>query len=208
MPTPSEILEGLATIAKNFGYIAILWHIIFAVVIVLLIAGWRPSRRFAATALPVSLLSVSIFAWIHNNFFNGIVFLLFAVLLAIIGLRLPKERVDSAPFWWIGIGILMVIFGWIYPHFLESGSWFKYLYAAPTGLIPCPTLSITIGFALLANGVSSRVWSLLLAVIGLFYGLFGAFRLDVHIDIGLFIGAVVLFILSFTLRPAVLSKQA
>lgn len=208
MPEPSEILEGLATIVKNFGYIAILWHIIFAVVIVLLIAGWRPSRRFAATALPVSLLSVSIFAWIHNNFFNGIVFLLFAALLAIIGLRLPKERVDSAPFWCVGIGILMVIFGWIYPHFLESGSWLKYLYAAPTGLIPCPTLSITIGFALLANGVSSRVWSLLLAVIGLFYGLFGAFRLDVHIDIGLFIGAAILFILSFTLKPAVLSKQA
>jgi hypothetical protein len=208
MPAPSEILEGLATISKNFGYIAILWHIIFAVGIVLLTAGWRPSRRFAATALAVPLLSVSIFAWIHNNFFNAIVFLLFAVLLAVIGLRLPNEKIQSAPFWCIGIGILMVIFGWIYPHFLQSGSWFKYLYAAPTGLIPCPTLSITIGFALLANGVSSRVWSLLLAVIGLFYGLFGAFRLDVHIDIGLFIGAVILFILSFTLKPAVLSKQA
>jgi hypothetical protein len=146
------------------------------------------------------LLSVSFFAWIHNNPFNGVVFLLSAIALALVGLRLPNEKVQSAPTCGLIFGILMVIFGWIYPHFLESGSWINYLYAAPTGLIPCPTLSITIGFALLANGISSRLWSILLAMIGLFYGVFGAFRLGVHIDIGLFLGALILFILAFTFK--------
>jgi hypothetical protein len=102
----------------------------------------------------------------------------------------------------------MISFGWVYPHFLESGNWFNYLYAAPTGLIPCPTLSITIGFALLANGLSSRVWSLFLAIIGLFYGLFGIFRLEVHLDVGLLVGALLLFILAFTFKPTLHPKQA
>lgn len=208
MPTPSEILEGLATITKNFKIIAILWHTVYAAVIAAIISGWRPSRRFAATVFSVPLLSVSIFAWIHNNPFNGIVFLLFAMLLAFVGLRLPKEKVQRGPTWGLIIGYLMVIFGWVYPHFLESGNWIDYLYAAPTGLIPCPTLSITIGFALLANGVSSRSWTLFLAIIGIFYGIFGAFRLEVQIDIGLFVGALILFILAFTFKPPLQLKKA
>jgi len=208
MPTPNEILEGLATISNNFTFVSIIWHIIFAVAIAALITGWRPPRRLAAAALAVPLLSVSIFAWIHHNPFNGIVFLLFALLLIIVGLRLPNEKVRAAPAWGFVIGILLVIFGWVYPHFLESGSWFEYLYAAPTGLIPCPTLSISIGFALLANGMSSRAWSLLLAFVGLFYGLFGALRLEVRLDIGLFIGALTLLILAFTLKPDLPPRQA
>jgi hypothetical protein len=68
-------------------------------------------------------------------------------------------------------------------------------------LIPCPTLSIVIGFTLLANGMSSRYWSLSLAVLGLFYGLFGILRLQVQIDAGLLIGATTLTILAFSLKP-------
>jgi apolipoprotein N-acyltransferase len=200
MPTPSDIIEGLSAIVKNFKWIAIAWHILFAVVVVLFFTGWRPKRKFAAFALSVPLLSVSVLAWIKNNPFSGIVFLLFAVLLAVVGLRLPDEKVQRGVPWAFGIGILMIIFGWIYPHFLESGKWFEYLYAAPTGLIPCPTLSITIGFALLANGLSSRLWSFLLAFIGLFYGLFGVIRLGVHLDVGVLIGSLALVLLAFNLN--------
>jgi hypothetical protein len=203
MPSPSDILEGLAAIVRNFGFIAILWHIIFAAMIVLLIAGWRPSRKLAATALSIPLFSVAIFAWLHNNPFNGIVFLIFAVLLMIVGLRLPDTKIQKAPPWALVIGLFMIAFGWVYPHFLEFGRWYEYLYAAPMGLIPCPTLSITIGFALLAKGLSSRAWSILLAGIGLFYGLSGAFRLGVRIDVALFFGALTLFILAFTQKPDV-----
>jgi hypothetical protein len=92
----------------------------------------------------------------------------------------------------------MIVFGWIYPHFLEGGSWFRYLYAAPMGLIPCPTLSFTIGFAMIANGFSSRSWSLVLVVIGVFYGVFGAFRLGVSIDFVLLAGSLLLLIQALT----------
>ncbi len=207
MPPPSAIIEGLRALANNFEFIAILWHVVFVIIIVALIMGWRPSKKLAATALAVPLLSVSIFAWIQDNPFNGTVFLLFALLLVIIGLRLSIGKVQGAPTWAVIIGFLMVIFGWIYPHFLESGHWIEYLYAAPTGLIPCPTLSISIGFALLASGMSSRVWAVSLAVLGLFYGLFGAFRLGVLMDTGLIVGALAFLVLAFSMKPAHHSDQ-
>jgi hypothetical protein len=66
------------------------------------------------------------------------------------------------------------------------------LYASPVGLVPCPTLAVAIGFALVGNGLGSRVWSLTLAALGLFYGLFGVLRLTVLLDIGLVGGALAL----------------
>jgi hypothetical protein len=200
MPAPSVILEGLARITANFLILAVIWHIVFGLAITGLIAGWRPSRKLAAAILAVPLLSVSVLAWVYKNPFNGTVFLIFAILLALVGLFLPKEKVRGGPLWGQITGVLMIAFGWVYPHFLGSGAWWKYLYAAPTGLIPCPTLSMVIGFALLAGGFASRTWSRLLAVLGLFYGVFGAFRLGVRLDIVLFGGALLLLIQSFTIK--------
>lgn len=120
--------------------------------------------------------------------------------LAAAGSRRPAVRVERPPAWVSVIGILMVAFGWVYPHFLEGASWVSSLYRAPTGLIPCPTLSVAIGLALLANGFSSRAYSVGLGLLGIFYSLFGAFRLGVGIDIVLFIGAAALLAHSRTLQ--------
>ena len=52
----------------------------------------------------------------------------------------------------------------------------------PTGLVPCPTLSIVIGLALIVEGLDSRIWtSVLVGATGVFYGIFGAVRLGVTI---------------------------
>ncbi|MGZ5516025.1 MAG: hypothetical protein ACXWHD_12915 [Candidatus Aminicenantales bacterium] len=200
MPTPAQILEVLGRISNDQTKLAILWHALLAALIVALIAGWRPTKKAGATALAVPLLSVSVLAWFYGNPFNGTVFLLFAAGLAAVGMRLPAARVEKATAWAPVIGVLMVAFGWVYPHFFAGSSWLRYLYQAPTGLIPCPTLSAVIGLALLANGFSSRTWSLVLGVLGIFYSLFGAFRLGVKIDIVLLVGAVALLALARTLR--------
>ncbi len=77
-------------------------------------------------------------------------------------------------------------------HFLNTTSFLPYLYAAPVGLVPCPTLSITIGAALILGGLESRGWSLVLAGMGIFYAVFGALRLGVTIDFTLLVGALIL----------------
>ena len=192
MPSPSEILEGLTHIANNWIGIAVAWHIAIAGLLAALIVGWRPTQRLLRLLLALPLVSVSVFAWLTRNPFNGVLFALGTVALSAVGARLPAVPVQRASDPAVLIGLATVAFGWVYPHFLEGGSALRYLYAAPTGLIPCPTLSVVVGFALLAGGLGSRAWSLMLAAIGLFYGLFGTLRLGVYLDIGLIIGATAL----------------
>lgn len=199
MPTPAEILQTLSAVAREMTALAVGWHILVAFVAIRALSGWRPSKRFGASVLALPLLSVSVLAWLYGNPFNGVVFAGFAILLLAFGLRRPAGRIERPPVWAAAAGTLLVAFGWVYPHFLGAGSWTRYLYAAPAGLIPCPTLSFSIGLALLAKGFSSRGYSFSLGSLGLFYGLFGAFRLGVMIDLVLAAGASALLILSRTL---------
>jgi len=198
MPTPAEILKTLAAIADEQVVLAMIWHALIVVTIIGIVLGWRPTKKAGAAALAIPLLSVSILAWAYRNPFNGLVFSLFALAFVGIGLRRPSETVDPAPGWASVAGAVLIIFGWVYPHFLGAGSWIRYFYEAPVGLIPCPTLSVAIGFALPANGFSSRGYSVTMGILGLFYALFGAFRLGVRIDFVLGLGAVSLLILALT----------
>lgn len=200
MPNPADILAGLTTIAARGLPLAIVWHVLLAAAIIALLLGRRPGRRSGAVALSLPLLSVAVLAWLHGNPFNGIVFVVFAALLAALGLRLPKEPIDQPARWQAAAGALMIAFAWFYPHFVPGDSWLAYFYAPPLGLIPCPTLSMVVGFALSANGFSSRGWSRTLVVLGLFYGLFGAFRLGVGIDAILLAGVFALGVQSLGLK--------
>lgn len=195
MPEPNEILRSLSAISNSQRGLAIIWHVLLAGLVLALVFGWRPTKRLGAAALALPLLSVGVVAWLYENPFNGTVFVSAALALAVIGIRLPAVRAERPPVWASVIGVGMVAFGWVYPHFLEDASWTAYLYRAPTGLVPCPTLSLVVGFALLANGFSSRLWSIVLGILGAFYALFGALRLGVTIDFGLLIGAAVLLAL-------------
>ena len=153
--------------------------------------GWRPSRRLAGAGLVLPLLSVSVLAGISGNPFNGAVFGVAAALLLVLSFRLPGSVAFGAP-WLVALGALLFAFGWLYPHFLEPGSFLRYLYAAPTGLVPCPTLSAVIGLGLMLGGLGSHAWSLTLAVLGTLYGVIGTFRLLVAIDSVLLAGAIAL----------------
>lgn len=197
MPAPELILNGLSDIANQWWLLAAAWHAYFAVLIGGLIFGVRPSKRVAGILLALPLLSVSVLAWTAANPFNGALLGLAGVALIALAFRLPDEPIRIAPLWVVAAGALMFVFGWVYPHFLDTFPLFAYLVAAPTGLVPCPTLSIVIGLALIAGGLDSRLWTSVLAATGLFYGLFGAMRLGVTIDIVLLLGALVALVVVF-----------
>jgi hypothetical protein len=192
MPTSAEILEGLAEITQRWRTLAVVWHIYYGILAAGLLFGMRPSKPIAGILLAIPLFSVSTLAWATANPFNGTLFAVLGLALAGISLTLPREPIATGSSWAIVAGVAMFAFGWVYPHFLDASTSVEYLYAAPTGLIPCPTLSITIGLALLTGGLDSRLWSLVLAGAGLFYGAFGAWRLGVTIDLALLFGAVAL----------------
>jgi hypothetical protein len=110
--------------------------------------------------------------------------------------------VRRGPPWAFWAGVASLSYGWLYPHFLDVDP-IAYLVAAPVGLVPCPTLAVVIGVALLGGGLGSRAWSLVLAALGLFYGLFGVFRLGVLLDLGLLLAATVLLLAALTRRSVV-----
>jgi len=192
MPTPEQVLSGLSAIANEWRVVAILWHAFLALMIVGLLAGVRPSRRLAGILLALPLISVALLAWATGNPFNGLVFTLASICLIVISVAMRALPIAVGPAWLAVLGALLFVFGWFYPHFLAVSSWVAYLYSAPTGLIPCPTLSIVIGLALILNGLSSRWWSLVIGIVGLFYGVLGVLRLGVTLDVGLIVGALVI----------------
>jgi len=197
MPTPEQILSGLSRISNDWQILAIFWHIYFLFIAAALISGYRPSKKLTGTLLSLPFFSVSILAWWYGILFNGLIYALIGIFLVIISIRFPAGSISIGSLWIVVPGILIFLFGWMYPHFTEAPSLPIYLYAAPTGLIPCPTLSIVIGLSLMLNSFGSRSWALILGISGMFYGVFGAARLGVTIDLILLLGAVIITITAF-----------
>jgi len=71
MPSPETILAGLAAIANDWRWLAMAWHVWVAVLLGLLVGGWRPSVRTAWRLLIAPLISVAVLAWRSGNPFNG-----------------------------------------------------------------------------------------------------------------------------------------
>lgn len=196
MPSPDDILNGLGEIARNRTDLAIFWHLYFGILVFVLLAGYRISRRMLGILLAIPLLSVGILAWASANPFNGTIFMVSAAALIVIGARLGREESELASLPLRIVGGLLFAFGWVYPHFLNPDSMLAYLYASPMGLIPCPTLSAVAGLTLMLGGLGSFSWSAVVGVLGLFYGFYGAAILGVSIDWVLFVGALCVFSLA------------
>lgn len=200
MPTAEGILAGLGAIANEWRFLAILWHVYLAILVFGLVMGVRPARRLAGVLLALPVASVSALAWIHGNPFNGTFFALASSVLLVIACRVPRGNVVPESGWLFVLAGMMIGFGWVYPHFLAASGPIEYLYAAPVGLVPCPTLSVVIGGTLLLGGLGTRLWCFVLAGLGLFYGVFGAVYLGVAIDWILAVGAVLTAYVGFSSR--------
>lgn len=195
MINSEDILNGLQSIVNDYSLFAILWHVVLYILIAALIAQWKPSNKLFALILSILILSVALFAWISGNPFNGTVFSLAAIFLFLFGLRSNNQLIGYSRQPYVLAGMIMIAFGLIYPHFIEPGSIIQYLYLSPAGIIPCPTLSIVIGFLLIYRVFDSRLIALTLILLGLFYGLFGVFKLGVTLDLFLLFGTGTLLLM-------------
>jgi hypothetical protein len=197
MPSAGEILNGLSEISVSWKAFAILWHIYFAVFAIVALSAFRPSNHFVAAALVPPLASVGALAWVGRNPFNGATFCLLSVALLLVLLAFHTRHVERAPPRWLVPGLVLAGFGWAYPHFLDSEPWTSRLYASPLGLIPCPSLSMVLGVTMIYGGLNSRIWSLILAMAAIFYGVFGSLYLGVTVDWVLAGGGIAMFGLIF-----------
>lgn len=189
--TSDAILASAAAIATEWRWLAIVWHALFALLLAAIFAlRFREQRAIAVmTALPVA--SVAALAWWNGNPFNGTLFAVTAMALFAVASALPSRPIALGSPWAVGAGACCCALAWGYPHFL-SGPWTQYLYAAPLGLLPCPTLALCIGVSLITRGFGSMRWAVLVFSMALTYGVIGVFTLGVSIDWALIIGAVML----------------
>jgi hypothetical protein len=139
------------------------------------------------------LVSVSALAWWSGNPFNGLVFAIAATALLWETRGFEDHHVAPGSRLAIAAGAMLIAFGLAYPHFLDAESWWTYLYAAPFGLIPCPTVAVLAGASLIFGVFGSRAWALTLGVVALAYGVIGVLVLGVTIDVVLVAGAMCLF---------------
>lgn len=200
MPSPADIVLSLGEIARARPWLAAWWHLYFALWVIALMSGFRPSRRLFGLVMVPPLLSVSALAWMGSSPFNGTLFALVAIVLAIVAARLRGGRVWLSPLPLLLAGGLLFAFGWLYPHFTSADSIVAYLYATPLGLIPCPTLSAIVGLTLIWRGLGSVAWSSVVGLAGIFYGSYGAAVLGVSIDWGLAAGSICALLMPFILR--------
>lgn len=208
-PTPEQLLSSLVEISSSCRFLALIWHSYYAILIILFTFGvkkktnhWLASNQSIGILLGLPFISISLISWLYFNPFNGSVFTIISTLIIVFSIRMPKKKVQIAPQWAIIVGTFMVIFGWIYPSsfFINITSFSSYLYEVPLGVIPCPTLSITIGLILIFDNLGSHKMSLIFGLIGIMYGILGSILLKVLIDWVLFIGAVIIFTKSFFIR--------
>lgn len=200
MPSAEFILSSLERIANEGIVAALAWHVVVgAALLAVFVFELSPSPRLATLAASLPLASVSAFAFAFGNPFNGAVFAILSATLAVLGWRRPTD-LARPPLWARGLGGMMLAFAWVYPHFLVGRSPLAYLWGAPMGLIPCPTLSLVLGLALLGLVPARRAWSLTVAGAGLFYAVFGVLRLGVTLDVPLFLGALALVATTLSAR--------
>ena len=192
MPTADTILTGLTGIANDWRWLAAGWHAVLAGFVAMLVGGWRPSRRTAGVLLVTPVASVGAVGAFSGNPFNGAMFLALAVALAGAAARAGNVPVAYASRAWIARGGALVLFGALYPHFLETESWAAYLVASPFGLLPCPTLSVVIGMTLIFANLSPGLWNVALFAAGLLYAGIGVFGLGVALDWALFVATALL----------------
>ncbi|HEX6273866.1 MAG TPA: hypothetical protein VFZ53_12550 [Polyangiaceae bacterium] len=201
MPESGELLTSLERITNGATTLAIVWHAVLLIAVGAVVGGARPSRRGLAWMTVLPLLSVSAVAHWYEGRFNAFVFALLAAVVAFSVPREGDERIRRGPTWAVVLGGAMIAFGWTYPHFLDASRFpVAYLYAAPFGLIPCPTLALLIGVNLVTGAATGIRSSVVLAAVGFFYGLVGLVRLNVEIDALLVAGA--LGLLTLSLRTA------
>ena len=203
MPSASEIPSTLHTMAQRLAPLAAAWHVVIVVAIAAMLAGWRPSRRIACGAAVVLLASVAVAASVYGNPFNTLSFAMLALGVALLGERqaLRDMTIATGPLARVLLGAGLVTYGLCYPHFVGA-PWYRVLWAAPLGVVPCPTLAVVAGVVIAADGFGSRALPGIVALWTLIYAYVGIVRLDVFADAGLVVATLGLLTVMVRVDPA------
>jgi hypothetical protein len=193
MKSPEEITIMLSTVTNQLKFFSAIVHILFLVVIVtgLIFKKIRGTLFFLFIAfLSFSATVISVKYMILPNI------IIFAMFFGLIinayfkkQLNFEFENLKPVNFFF---GIIGMVFGFWYLHWVESPVWLNAFFKSPMGVVNCPTMVTICSFLCLTVKPRSVILETTVALITLYFGFFGVFRLRVYVDIVLIICALFL----------------
>lgn len=195
MRTPGEITEMLTKVTSELTLFSALVHISFLVVVVvgLLFKKIRNILFFLFIALlsfSATIISI-IYMILPNILIFATIFILIIIAFLKKELNFEFSKMKSVNKYFAIIGM---IFGFWYLHWVETPIWLNALLYSPLGSINCPTLLTICAFLCLTAKPRSVMLESVVALITLYFGFFGIFRLGAYVDVTLIICALFLII--------------
>ncbi|MBW2038750.1 MAG: hypothetical protein JRI46_04025 [Deltaproteobacteria bacterium] len=195
MRTPQQITSMLMDVSSEVKIFSFIVHLLFLAVIVLGLIFKKIRNILFFIFIAFLSLSVTIISIKYMIVPNIIIFALFFVLTVNSYLKkeLKFELKNIAPVNLI-FGIIGMVFGFWYLHWVESPVWLNALVYSPLGVVNCPTMVTICGFIALTVKPRSVILEATVALITLYFGFFGIFRLGAYIDVTLILCALFLIV--------------
>jgi uncharacterized membrane protein YhaH (DUF805 family) len=195
MRTPEEITSMLENISKEVKSYSAFVHILFLVVIGLglLVKKIRNSLFslfIAFLSISATIISVK-YVIAPNIIIFGMFFILIIYAYLTKNLNFDLKNITPVNLFF---GILGLVFGFWYLHWVESPIWLNALLYSPLGVVNCPTMVTVCGFLCLSQKPRSAILEVAVALITLYFGFFGIFRLGAYVDVALILCALFLIV--------------
>lgn len=194
MRTPAEISSMLTDITTQLKAYSLIVHGLFLATI----AGGLAFRKIRNTLFFLFIAFLSFSATIVSIRYvilpNILIFAMFFVL--IINAYRRKELnfgLENARPVTLFFGVVGLIFGFWYLHWVAPPLLLNALLYSPVGSINCPTMLTVTAFLILTKQPRSTILEFTVALITLYFGFFGIFRLYAYVDVALI--ACALFLL-------------
>ena len=193
MRSPEKIAEMLAGISSDLTIFSVFSHVLFLIVIAtgLLVKKYRNLGFFSFIAF--LSLSAAVISTYYMALTNIIAFgtILVLILYAWHNRELNFEFDEITPLTKF-FGVLALVFGFWYLHWVESPVWLNALLYSPLGSVNCPTLITICGFLCLTAKPRWVMLDLVVALFTLFFAVYGILFLGAWVDIALILCALFL----------------
>jgi hypothetical protein len=185
MRTPQDVYQNLLSIAGRFSTLSLIIHL---VMLAALILGFLlPQRRALIFAGIMALLagSAAIVGAINlippNIVAFGLYFVLILTAQAKGQLSWDLSELTRADWFF---GLVGLIFGFWYLHWVESPIMLNALIFSPLGVLNCPTIVSISGLLCLSNK-RPPVLEFTTGLVGVYFGFYGIMRLGAYVDVTL-----------------------
>jgi hypothetical protein len=195
MKTPEAITSMLKSISKEVKGYSVFVHILFLVVMGLGLLVKKIRNSLFSLFIAFLSLSATIISVKYVIAPNIIIFAMFFLLIihAYLTKNLNFDFKNIAPAN-LFFGILGLVFGFWYLHWVESPVWLNAFLYSPLGAVNCPTMVTVCGFLCLSQKPRSPILEVAVALITLYFGFFGIFRLGAYVDVALILCALFLIV--------------